>query len=227
MPVLTKAEVEYPVSDGKPMAESAIHMLELMAIFQVLDFIFENRDDVLVAANNFVYYVEGNPRKCFSPDIYIVFGVPKGARDSFKIWQEGGHVPSFVLELTSAGTKYEDTVLKKRIYAELGVSEYFLFDPKSEYLHSPLAGYRLKDGQYVPIERDTSGCLYSEVVKHNFRVDNRRLNVLDPKSGSVLPRIYETAKREAENAKREAKARRAAEDELERVKAELKRLKKS
>ena len=32
------------------------------------------------------------------------------------------------------------------------VAEYFLFDPRGEYLSPALQGYRLIEGQYVPIE---------------------------------------------------------------------------
>ena len=42
--------------------------------------------------------------------------------------------PDFVLEVTSASTRHDDERRKRDVYAALGVREYFLYDPRAEYL---------------------------------------------------------------------------------------------
>ena len=57
-----------------------------------------------------------------------------------------------MIEVTSPSTRKEDLVHKRRIYQdEIKVAEYFLFDPRSEYLNPSLQGHRLSGGRYEPI----------------------------------------------------------------------------
>jgi Uma2 family endonuclease len=65
-----------------------------------------------------------------------------------KLWEEQ-QVPAFVLEVTSGASRIEDKGPKKGLCAELGVREYFMFDPEADYLKPPLQGYRLADGQLL------------------------------------------------------------------------------
>jgi len=185
--------------------------------------------------NNFVYYEEGNPKACFSPDCYVVFGVEKKERDTYKVWEEGGRLPSVVVEITSRKTKREDTEFKKDRYQALGIDEYYLFDPRGEYIPQRLIGYHLHDGVYVPVEPDVAGRLFSPKLNLElYLTSEKRIGVIDAKTGRPIMRLGDrvkleaaNARREAENARREAGARRAAEEEVARLKAELERLKKS
>jgi Uma2 family endonuclease len=43
-----------------------------------------------------------------SPDVFVIFGVSKRQRRSYKTWQEGGKLPSFILEITSRTTRKQD-----------------------------------------------------------------------------------------------------------------------
>lgn len=72
-----KRVVHYPYSDGKPMAESPEHLQVIIYIIAALQAYFASRDDVYVAGNQFLYWVEGNPTQRVAPDIYVAFGVPK------------------------------------------------------------------------------------------------------------------------------------------------------
>ncbi|MBD3762800.1 Uma2 family endonuclease, partial [Rhizorhabdus sp.] len=55
----------------------------------------------------------------------------RGPRDTYKTWEEGA-VPSVVFEITSKTTKNEDIKTKFKVYQEIGVKEYFLFDPNED-----------------------------------------------------------------------------------------------
>ena len=68
----------------------------------------------------------------------------------YKTWIEGKS-PDVVIETTSKKTRRKDTVDKPALYAQLGVKEYFLFDPTQDYLEPSLQGHRLAGEGYVRI----------------------------------------------------------------------------
>ena len=79
----------YPSSDGKPMAESDLHQREMLDLIAALRDRYRSAPDVYVAGNNLLYYVRGDRGAVVSPDVYVVKGVPKGLRKSYKLWEEG------------------------------------------------------------------------------------------------------------------------------------------
>ncbi|MEO6862798.1 MAG: hypothetical protein ABI180_14890 [Microcoleus sp.] len=62
-----------------------------------LNLYFQERSDVYVSANSFMYYEEGNNQAVVASDVYVVLGVAKRKRDNYKVWEEGGITPDFVL----------------------------------------------------------------------------------------------------------------------------------
>ncbi|NJK28133.1 MAG: Uma2 family endonuclease [Coleofasciculaceae cyanobacterium SM2_3_26] len=124
-------------------------MAVLTATF--LDALTLDRPDVYVSGNLFVYYRQGVPDAVVAPDVFVVFGVPKIQRTTYKVWLEGGKVPSFVLEITSKTTQENDQRDKPGRYARMGVLEYFQYDPTGDYLSPVLQGQRLVAGAYQPI----------------------------------------------------------------------------
>jgi len=73
----TKQESLYPDSDGEPMGETPRHVRTILDCYEILDYWFRDRADVFVAANMFVYYVQGDRHKHVSPDVFVVRGIPK------------------------------------------------------------------------------------------------------------------------------------------------------
>jgi Uma2 family endonuclease len=236
-----KREVEYPSSDGKPMAETDLHREEMMYVIGALGAHFRAEPDVYVSGNLLLYFVEGDPTRSVSPDALVTRGLPhaKELRDTYKVWEEG-QAPSWVIEVTSKTTRLEDLNRKKSLYERLGVEEYFLFDPRAEYLDPPLQGFRLAAGRYEPIALESDGSLVSRGLGIVFRREGERLRMIDARTGRMLPRTEEVlrerqeqeerANREAEarraaeeRAAQEAEARRALEAEVARLRAELER----
>ena len=70
-------EIDYPTGDGKPMAETELHLLDMIDIIQLLRDHFAGRPDVYVGGNLLLFYQKGNPRKHIAPDAFVVLGVPK------------------------------------------------------------------------------------------------------------------------------------------------------
>ena len=170
-------KVEYPTGDGKPMAETEIHRNDMVDLIQTLKDHFVAEPMICVSGNMLMFYEEGNRRKHVSPDVFVVRGIEKKIRENYLIWEEG-KAPDLVIELTSKSTKHEDQVKKKELYRDvLQVSEYFMFDPTEDYLEPSLQGFRLVDGEYLPIE-PVDGRLPSEVLGLHLERDGRRAPAL-------------------------------------------------
>jgi Uma2 family endonuclease len=121
--------IHYPESDGKSMAESTLQFDWIVTLHTNLDRLFADRADVFVGGNNFWYPVEGSVRICQAPDVYVVFGRPKGHRGSYRQWEEGGIAPQVVIEVLSPGNRLTEMERKRRFYRRYGVREYIILDP--------------------------------------------------------------------------------------------------
>ncbi len=155
--VKSAESIIYPSSDNEPLAETFIHLYAILTTLEVLKQYLEGQQ-ATVLANQFLYYAEGFPEMWVAPDVMVIYDVAPGGRDNYKMWEEG-QAPSVVFEITSASTQEQDKVTKKSLYEQMGVKEYWLFDPKGEWVKGQLQGYRLApvsvEGEetelYVPI----------------------------------------------------------------------------
>ena len=210
-------QIEYPDEDGKPMAESDQAREYLLYATKVLEVYFQNRPDVYVSGNLFIYYEEGNPESVVAPDTFVVFGVENRQRRSYKTWEENNKTPDFVLEITSKATRTKDQGAKKGIYAFLGVREYYQYDPTGDYLTPQLQGLRLVDGNYFSAPTTTlpdgTVSLSSEVLGLELRIQSGEMRFYDPATGQTLLSYEE-----------EAAARQAAEEKAQRLAAKLREL---
>jgi Uma2 family endonuclease len=218
--------IHYPEADGKPMGETDVHIDALIYLREALRDYFRDVPQIYVAGNMFLYYEEGNPTACVAPDVFVVQGVGKHARRTYRLWEEG-QPPAVVFEVTSRGTRLEDLGTKRAVYAMLGVQEYFVYDPLGEYLRPPLQGYRLHEGEYQRMPPAGEEGVSSPVLGLELRVEAGRLRVIDSATGEPLltPAELQAARRAETTARQaEATARRAAEVRVAEVEAELERL---
>ena len=165
----TDASIFYPEEDGEPMAVSDLHRQILMRTLQVFDEHFKQDPDAYVSGDILMYYVEGDPRKSVSPDVLVAFGLGKKPRRNYLVWVEG-KVPDFAMEFSSKNTYQNDLGHKMELYASLGIQDYFLCDIEGLYLPSPLMGFTLVDGVYVPISADVDGGLHSPALNLDFHI---------------------------------------------------------
>ena len=209
------APVDYPCSDGKPLAESDFQLEPIVYAITALRTHYWHRERVHVAGDMFLYFRKGDPRAVVAPDVFVVVGAAKHKRLSYKLWEEP-KAPDFVLEVTSHSTRAEDQGRKREVYASLGIGEYWLFDPTGDWLTPRLQGFRLHAGEYraLPSVAMVGGGLglHSEALGLDVRHDARgRLRFHDPDSGEDLPAHEEMRDR----VEQEIDARRAAEARLE------------
>ena len=220
--VLSPAAIEYPSGDGEPMAENDWQLHAILDAVGVLCHYFRDRPDVYVSGDLFIYYEEGNPKARVAPDVFVVFGVPKHFRQVYKLWEEGP-VPAFVMEVASRGTWRDDEKRKAKLYEQLGVKEYWQYDPTGDYLGLHLKGRRLVGDKYEPQpvvdSLDGTVFLRSETLGLDFRVKGEERYFFDPAAGRRLLTLSEqaAAQHEAElQAEREAAAHHEAELRAER-----------
>jgi len=211
------------------MAETEAHGEVMMDLLRAFRRRYADVPDVYVWGNMLLYYVEGDPAACLAPDLFLVKGVDKHVRRTYKLWEEG-RAPSLVIEVTSKSTQTEDVKTKKGVYERLGVDEYFLFDPLGEYLRPRLQGYRLGGGRYEPLVPAADGTLTSREAGLLLTPEGARLRLRDVATGERLlwTEEVEAALRAAgEQAEQEREAREAAEERLHLLEAELSRLRGS
>lgn len=174
-----QTDIFYPSSDGEPVAETYDHLYAILTTLEVLkQFLLGQRATVL--ANQFLYYSQGLPRLRTAPDVMVIFDVEPGGRDNYKIWEEG-QIPKVIFEMTSPGTRQQDLGFKKDLYAQLGVQEYWMFDPKGEWIPEKLSGYQLQGEQYVPI---TDG--QSTVLNLTLKVEDKLIGFYRNDTGEKL-----------------------------------------
>ena len=197
--------IHYPESNGLPLAETRFQWDSLTYAASALDVHFRDRPDVTVEGNRLLYYVEGDIRSRVAPDVFVVFGVPKRRRRIYLLWEEG-KASDFVLEVTSRSTRRQDRGFKRDLYARLGVTEYWLFDPTGDWLDPRLQGHELFDGRYqrLPPAGIEGGerVFHSTVLGLDVYVDRGEIRFRDPATGRKLLTLEE-----AEFALKEARAR--------------------
>ena len=204
----------------------------------------------IVGAEHYVVpgpsYVAGESRY---PDLLVAFGVDPVlyAENNGYIISEQGKPPDFVLEVASRSSGREDTGPKRRDYAGLLIPEYWRFDETGRYHGAKLAGDRLVNGGYAPIDIEElpDGSLqgYSAVLNLNLRwepsglppltatpargLERGQLVFCDPATGRRIATLEDERAR-ADHAEAqldaEREARNAAEAELATERARVREL---
>jgi len=234
-------EEDYPSSDGKPMAETGIHVLTMLWLFQALEDFFETRGRPFIATDMFWYYREGERSKRVAPDAMVCMVEKYPHRRSYLQWNENGVVPSIVFEVASKSTWRKDLDKKYDLYERLGVREYVIFDPEARYLVPQLQMFRLRDSTYRRVIGTKSG-VHSSELGFSLSAEGIMLRLIDTATGMPIPtkgeavqtalKNFEIVRDMAAEASREARskienAQEQIEDqqrEMEVLRAELDRL---
>ena len=217
--------IEYPSSDGEPMAETDYQYTAMTETIAAMRQWFKDRPDVYIAGDMLMYYRRNDNATRVAPDVFAVIGASGNhRRRSWLVWREG-KAPDFVMEMASEATWRRDVTEKRDIYANMGVTEYWRFDPIGEYFTPELAGERLVDGEYqeIPLATDDAGILWGHSTVLGLDIcmlPGLELRLYDPESGEWL-RTHgeEAAARQAAEA-----ARQASEDENRQLREQLREL---
>ena len=225
----------YPYSDGRVLMEGDAHANAIVEMRNQLQGHFEHRPHTYVAGSMAVYYSQGDKEAVLEPDVFVVLGVEKRDRKSYKIWEEGGAVPSFVVEVVPAATSSLEPASKRTTYERIGVPEFWRFDPDRTSIPQGLEGASY---ERVRETRQDDGVSWQQslVLGLDLRADGQLLRFRNPLLGRSLLTYSEEcqARRDAEQradraqrwAEAEAAARRNAEcraDNAERERYEADR----
>jgi Uma2 family endonuclease len=194
----TEVKIEYPSSDGEPMAETTIHARAMVLLQEALEDFFRPRTDVFIPIDLFWYYdTKGSDAKV-APDVMVFLGIANHDRRKFEAWVENGAIPSIIIEVTSKDTKDDDEVDKYWLYEELGVQEYFLFDPEQHSKRTALQGYRLNGTAYRRL-RPQNGIITSQFGFH-LQPEGTMVRLTDATTGAKIPTRLEAIEAEKSRA---------------------------
>ena len=187
---------EYPYSDGRVLMESDPHANSIVAMRNQLQWHFHGYPDVYVAGSMAVFYRKGDKSAVVEPDLFVVVGCEKRDRRSYRVWDEGGVVPGFVVEVASPSTSQWDATGKRAIYRRMGVREYWRFDPTGRLIRRGLAGWLLVGRSYRRIRHTgKTGWYRSDVLGLDLRGEGWLLRFRDPLLGRELMTHSETSRR--------------------------------
>ena len=194
---------------------------KLRRVESALDGYFDGRDDVLVSGHGYLRHDPMNDGERYAPDCVVTFGVDAKAivRRNGYVISEVGKPPDFVLEIASKSTGKNDYTYKRDAYERYRAQEYWRSDETGGRWHdAALAGDRLVDGKYVPIEiiQDEDGRFwgYSEVLGLSLCWDEGFLRFYDPVAERFVPNMSEM-KHERDDAKARSRADKARADDAE------------
>ncbi len=225
-PDIARHFLDLPESDGKPIGETEFHIRAILELFQLLDAYFKNDENAYVGADRLFYYDVESPTEYIVPDVFFVKGVKKYVRRIYRMLDEQV-APCVVFEITSKTTYLEDLGKKRLLYETLGVREYFVFDPRSEYLNPQFQGYALGDTGYEPMPARADGTLFSRELGLFLKPTEHFIRPVDPKTNKLLPTYDELnafVEQEMERAEYQAKRAEHAELEIGKLRAEIERL---
>ena len=206
-------DIEYPESDGLPIADNTKQFRCITTIKDGLDAVFEDVPDVFVAGDLLWYPVKGNNKIRTAPDIMVVFGRPKGDRGSYIQHREGNVAPKVTFEILSPGNRAGKMIEKFLFYERHGVEEYYVFDPDD----GALDGWRRQDDRLVKI--DDMESWRSPLLGVRFQVVDGELRMYDRAGVEILTYAELVKARKEEQLEKERAKLRA-----EKLAAQLKAL---
>ena len=213
----------YPYSDGEPLAQNTRQCDEILYAAAALKTQHAGNPGTFVASDLLMHYRQGDRRASVAPDVFVAFGAGNHERLSYKLWEEPS-LPSFVLEVLSGSSADRDMKDKRVLYAQLGIEEFWLFDPFGKSIEDHLLGLTLRGGAYQPIAplRDRAGYA-SAVLKLEFRDESGHLRIRDPHSNQDLKSHQEAV----EDLQRERDSRQEAEARAAEAEARIAELEAS
>lgn len=191
----SKPRIDYPDSDGQPMADNTVQFRWIQTLQGGLDAMFRDDPEVFVAGDLLWYPVEGDNRLRTAPDVMVVLGRPKGDRGSYRQWEEGGIAPQVTFEILSPGNRAANRGDKLRFYERYGVQEFYVYDPQT----AELEGWVRRGDRFERIAR-MDGWV-SPRLGIRFDMSSGDLRVLRP-DGRTLASYRELAEMEEKERRR-------------------------
>jgi len=206
--------IDYPESDGQPIADNTLQYDWIGTIHRGLTGVFKHDSNVFVAADLLWYPVEGDNKISAAPDALVALGRPQGYRGCYKQWEESGIAPQVVFEVLSPSNWPADIQRKFLFYQRYGVEEYYFFDPYDVQL----LGYRREGDKLVEIPQ-MDGWV-SPRLGIRFDLSGEDLAIFAPDGEPFLNTIEVLEEQEANRRIIQEKTRLAEEEKQARLQAQ-------
>jgi len=201
-----------PEEDDLPM-ETTWHRIQMYLLIDVVRYRWRDRKNYFTGGNMFIYYSMNQVRNrdYKGPYFFIVRDIDGSyPRQKWVVWEEDARFPNVIVELMSESTREEGLGRKKRLYERTcHTPDYFCYDPDEKHL----LGWRLLE-EYQPLEPNEQGRLWSNeleawlgVWQGTYQEETATWLRLFDQRGGLIPTRADRA-----------------EAELERLRAELARL---
>ncbi|MEI6045204.1 MAG: Uma2 family endonuclease, partial [Chloroflexota bacterium] len=223
---LQEVEVE-----EEELTQSFAHFVAIQYLIAVLEWLFDGKDGKTVGIVSNVNFYQTDPKdetdtkddKPKSPDVAVVEGlVPaerSGKESSYYVGKDGPP-PLVAFEVASKETWRNDLVNKPDSYTDMGILEYFTFDPNEPSVwtgdwreETRLVGWQRDtiSGKYRELKKDAEGRLWSEQLQSWLVMEGKYLRLYTRDGQRRLTGL------EAQTQRAEAQTQQAA---LERTRAE-------
>ncbi len=206
-----RSHKEFPF-DRKEMQSQAHQRLFSEFTVQLMQ-LFADEPMVNVGGDQAFYWNSEDDRETVCPDAYVIRGIDKSPRDSFKLWEERQKFPTlsirFVLEIWSKSNPMSERFKKYDAYRFLDVAEYLEVD----VLLNELLLHRKANNHYLTIERNDKGRIFSQELNAELALEDGLLRLY--RNGEKIP----TAREALELLAKERAEKERLQKELEQLKS--------
>ncbi|MEB3282808.1 MAG: Uma2 family endonuclease [Lyngbya sp.] len=209
-------DIECPPGDlesQEPPLESELHLRQILLLIQMLESLWQDRQDFYAFGNLTIYYSpeQQKTQNFRGPDFFVVLNTERKPRKSWVVWEEGGKYPNVIIELLSNSTAQVDRTTKKEIYQDIfRTPEYFWFSPHT----LEFQGFEIIRGEYEPIQPNEQGRLWSKQLQLFLGIYEQKLRFFTPE-GELVPTPEESAQTERQQREDTQKQLETAEQRLE------------
>jgi Uma2 family endonuclease len=131
--------------------QTRLYLIEPLRLY-----LAEQGQPAYVSGDSFVYYLPAPGRKVrrLGPDFYVVMGGQSQGQTKWVSWEEGGLLPTTVIEFVSPSTESRDRGQKFCTYRDVFQTEdYFIVKPET----LKVEGFHLSHGHYVALQGQPDG----------------------------------------------------------------------
>jgi Uma2 family endonuclease len=173
---------------GEESSHSFFHQAAADNLVNVLKYYYQGQQVGILCNINF--YQTDDPHELgVSPDIAVVkdFSWERAFSERWDNYFVGpcGPPPCVIFEVCSEATSGFDLDQKPKLYAEMGVTEYYAFDPHKRYAsyrtrwqeQGPLLGWHYKSPDHYYRVRPENGRMWSEQLDSWLVVDGKLLRL--------------------------------------------------
>ncbi len=189
-----RSHKEFPF-DRKEMQSQAHQRLFSEFTVQLMQ-LFADEPMVNVGGDQAFYWNSEDDRETVCPDAYVIRGIDKAPRDSFKLWEEKQKFPAlsirFVLEIWSKGNPMLERFKKYDAYRFLDVAEYLEVD----LILNELFLHRKSNNHYLTIEPNDKGRIFSQELNAELALEDGLLRLY--RNGEKILTAFEAQQKLAE-----------------------------